>query len=178
MILLRISTVLLLAAAGCHGSVVLDAGSATDGDGSDLAGDPAGETPSWDIPSEPDAVADPPLDSEPREDAPAGGAVGDPCNVHSDCDGVPGEGRMCATELLGLCPFPGGYCSAVCTSDSECGVDGACLDVIGLDRYCFRRCARDEDCRLSESHRCDRMLDTESPTVCMPPSGCMPTPEG
>src|ERR1041384_6610371 len=54
---------------------------------------------------------------------------GKACDDNADC----GSG-MCATQIPGsgllsmLLPAPGGYCTAPCRSDTQCGEGGACLD--------------------------------------------------
>jgi hypothetical protein len=50
-------------------------------------------------------------------------SLGDSCKSMSDCKGA-GE-LQCLTEL-GMQELPGGYCTAQCNTDAECGNNGAC----------------------------------------------------
>jgi hypothetical protein len=102
-----------------------------------------------------------------------GGVVGDPCYSATQCGGVPGAGVTCLTSIMGYITFPGGYCSAVCTSDADCGPEGACVNLSDLGRYCLKRCTSGADCRTSEGYDC--VVVTGAPgTYCLPP---MSSPE-
>jgi hypothetical protein len=55
--------------------------------------------------------------------------------------GAPGGGAM---------PAPGGYCSANCVDDSDCG-GGTCLGGLSfpgasIPGICFKKCSADADC--------------------------------
>jgi hypothetical protein len=101
-------------------------------------------------------------------DGPSGGVVGDACYSASQCGGVPGAGVTCLTSIMGYITFPGGYCSAVCTSDMDCGTGGACVNLADLGRYCLKRCTSAGDCRTSEGYACDVVTGTPG-TFCIPP---------
>lgn len=115
-----------------------------------------------------DTVYDPGPDTPP-----AGGVVGDACTVTANCTGVPGAGRLCLTDLLGYLSFNGGYCSAACTSATDCGAGGDCVDVYGY-RYCLKRCTSAGDCRTAEGYSCTTLPGGPTGTFCLPPS---PDPE-
>jgi len=102
-----------------------------------------------------------------------GGVVGDACYSATQCGGVPGAGVTCLTSIMGYITFPGGYCSAVCTSDMDCGTGGACVNLNDLGRYCLKRCTSAGDCRTSESYGCDVVTGAPG-TYCIPP---MTSPE-
>ena len=97
-----------------------------------------------------------------------GGLVGDACYSATQCGGVPGAGVTCLTSIMGYITFPGGYCSAVCTSDMDCGSSGACVNLNDLGRYCLKRCTSAGDCRTSESYTCDVVTGAPG-TYCIPP---------
>jgi hypothetical protein len=50
----------------------------------------------------------------------------------------------CDTELLCIPDVPGGYCTAECAVDADCGAQGACVA-----NLCYRACDADADCRPS-----------------------------
>jgi hypothetical protein len=90
------------------------------------------------------------------------------------CSGVPGSGRMCIVLLFGYWYFPGGYCSATCTSGTECGSGAACVSLYGFGNYCLKLCSSMSECRWTEGYTCS-LLGSGSPTVCIPP---LPGPDG
>ncbi|MBW2262855.1 MAG: hypothetical protein JRG91_12840, partial [Deltaproteobacteria bacterium] len=113
-----------------------------------------------------DSVPDTPTEGTPD---PTGSAVaGDPCYAATDCGGVPGSSRQCVEDISGYAEFPGGYCTALCTSAIDCGPDAVCADFMGYDFYCFKRCSSDEVCRTGEGYSC-KTLDTGSSLLCLPP---------
>jgi hypothetical protein len=69
-------------------------------------------------------------------------SVGGPCTLDSDCGGAM---AFCITEASqpGL---PGGYCSASCAVDADCGSGAGCVDS-GSGFLCIATCAQDSDCR-------------------------------
>ena len=124
----------------------------------------------------PDIVPDPWPDTPPdvMPDGATGRVVGDPCRRDFQCDGVPGTGRMCLTNLYGYVDFPGGYCSASCTSGTECGVGASCVSLYGFMTLCLKNCTTFFDCRYSEGYTCSS-VGSGSPTFCIPP---LPGPDG
>jgi hypothetical protein len=95
--------------------------------------------------------------------------VGVACRAANGCMG---EKPACQTmlSLLGQdIPFPGGYCSAPCQDNRECGEAGECpvgeslkgipATLRGLvggaaPSNCYERCNADSDCRTDEKYRC------------------------
>jgi hypothetical protein len=70
---------------------------------------------------------------------------------------------------MGYILFPGGYCSAVCTSDPECGPLGDCVNVMDLGRYCLRRCTwTSEECRTAEGYECSLLVGGPDQPYCVP----------
>jgi hypothetical protein len=58
-------------------------------------------------------------------------------------DGTVGSGcGQCDGELMCIEEVPGGYCTAYCTTNSECGTAGVCVGYM-----CFRACNEHADCR-------------------------------
>jgi hypothetical protein len=106
---------------------------------------------------------------DPGED----GVVGDPCYNETDCMSVPGAGRMCLTSVAGVLSFPGGYCSAVCTSGADCGPGAECVELYGSD-YCLKTCTSVSECRASEGYECTTLPGVTGGPYCVPPS---PDPE-
>ena len=129
-----------LAAAGCGGDGVSTPSDTTTEDtgGSDLTDTTPTDTTPPD--TTPDTPPDTPPDTTPdttpdvTPDSTTGGVVGDPCYSSSDCSDVPGAGRLCLNVVGGALSFPGGYCSAVCTSAADCGPGSDCVDLYGIDR--------------------------------------------
>jgi hypothetical protein len=107
-----------------------------------------------------------PVDTGP--DGTGGGVVGDPCYSASQCGGVPGAGVTCLTSIMGYITFPGGYCSAVCTSAADCGVGAECVNLNDLGRYCLKRCSSPGECRTAEGYGCD-VVTGAAGTFCIPP---------
>ncbi len=95
--------------------------------------------------------------------------VGEPCGSANGCKGGKPSCQT-ALDLLGVeVAFPGGYCSASCADNRECGDDGECpvgeaLKAVpelfrGLlsgfaPSHCYQRCTKDSDCRTDEEYRC------------------------
>jgi hypothetical protein len=97
------------------------------------------------------------------------------CRTANTCTG---EAPSCQTmlSLLGQeIPFPGGYCSALCKNNVECGPTGECpvgeslkaltgIPLITPDiratieaaapSHCYERCTMDSQCRTDEGYRC------------------------
>ena len=121
---------------------------------------PFDSRPDWWPDVTPDTGTDVPTDS-------TGGAVGDACTNASSCTGVPGSGRMCLTTVFGYLDFPGGYCSANCTSAAECGSAGACVSIL-FGSYCLESCWSSASCRTSEGYSCQSLFGSGS-MYCLPP---------
>lgn len=102
--------------------------------------------------------------------------AGKACDDNADC----GSG-MCATQIPGagllsmILPAQGGYCTAPCTSDAQCGDGGACLDDLSdldlADSQCYARCSAPADCR--DGYTCAAVITLMGATV----STCRPAPE-
>lgn len=79
------------------------------------------------------------------------GAVGQGCTKGSDCTGV--ASPRCWTSNIndepGNLPTLGGYCTANCVNDSDCGAYGTCQDVLG-QRFCLGRCSGAGGCRVPD----------------------------
>ncbi len=122
----------------------------------------------YDIPGEGTDSTPTDTPSESHVDATGSAEVGDPCYANEDCGGVPGSAKECAFDLFGYAEFPGGYCTAACTSAVDCGPDAVCADFMGYANYCFKRCSSDEVCRTTEGYSC-KTLGTGSTLLCLPP---------
>lgn len=173
----------ILVAAGCGGTVKAR-GDADEDAQPDTAEDVTGDTP-VDSASDaaPDGAEDPATDAprpdaEPdvEPDATGGGLVGDPCvdeTELTDCGGIPSSERFCLNEMRmgpgGALEFPGGYCSAPCEDESDCGTGGLCIRIGYEDSYCFRECTSTGDCR--EGYVCDHFWSPSPPPsdYCIPP---------
>ncbi len=93
-----------------------------------------------------------PMDSGTPSGGLGANVAGKACSTNADC----GSGT-CAMQIPagGALPMllsaPGGYCTAPCSSDAQCGEGGACLDDLGdldlADSQCYGRCATTDDCR-------------------------------
>jgi hypothetical protein len=101
---------------------------------------------------------------DPLPDAVAGSA----CATDAECAGVMGA---CASELPaaggGSVATPGGYCTAACEVNLDCGSTGAvCVQTRGGAR-CFKTCATMADCR--EGYVCGERGGGDMPSiVCTP----------
>jgi hypothetical protein len=120
--------------------------------------------------SSPDAGGDAPAAK--RDQVTNAGAA---CRTANTCTG---QAPTCQTMLLLLgqeIPFPGGYCSAPCQNNVECGPTGECpvseslkgLSSIPLitpeiratleaaiPSHCYERCTTDSQCRTEDGYRC------------------------
>ncbi len=113
----------------------------------------------------PDSPPDMPPDIPP--DGPTG-IVGDACSSAAQCAAVPGSGRTCVTTLFGMIEFPNGYCSATCTSSSDCGASGSCVSLYGYGSYCLRSCTTSSQCRTWDGYSCSTLPSTPG-MYCLPP---------
>lgn len=113
-----------------------------------------------------------------------GGPLGSACTANTECTGA---NARCVTQLLVL-PIPGGYCSAHCTNDRQCGPTGACpfAGVAGLAKaflpdagaladsasVCVKKCTTAADCRTG--YVCQALpqipfILTSTAKLCIPP---------
>lgn len=108
----------------------------------------------------PDPSTEPP--EEAIDDTPAEGwgdaRVGEACEAATDCGGVPSPAPNCMTDIMGYVEFPGGYCSADCTSDDECGEtgEGTCINAY-IMTLCLKNCTESSECRTSEGYDCGEL---------------------
>lgn len=89
------------------------------------------------------------------------------CATDAECAGVMGA---CATMLPaaggGEIAAPGGYCTATCEIDADCGAGGLCVSTREGGR-CMKPCAMETECR--EGFVCGpRGFGDMPPTVCTP----------
>jgi len=87
------------------------------------------------------------------------GALGESCRTTADC----GAGLSCSAVTDG---YPGGFCTAACTSSSTCGM-GACTPV-GTAQLCTPTCTTDSQCR--QGYLCCAYLGD----ACVPSPYCIP----
>lgn len=179
------SVVLVLLVAGypgsCGGGSVLVTGDAGQGNESDLAGDPdmadtdlvPGEPPG---PEDDSSLEDVPDDAgiagtddpDEEEEIDCEGYTGDSCHSSDECGCVPGAGRECLTNLSGYVTFPGGYCSAACTSDSECGEGARCVAITTGHQMCLKLCRSTSQCRMAEGYTCEPIpMSADTNTYCL-----------
>jgi hypothetical protein len=105
--------------------------------------------------------------------------AGAACRTANTCMG---EAPSCQTmlSLLGQqIPFPGGYCSAACKNNIECGPTAECpvgesLKTLtasplipaefrgtieaAAPSHCYERCTMDSQCRVAEGYRCTSIV--------------------
>ncbi|HVZ32693.1 MAG TPA: hypothetical protein VG963_09725 [Polyangiaceae bacterium] len=95
--------------------------------------------------------------------------VGAECTSNSDCKG---KGTiMCYNNFLGT-DYPGGYCSAACMADDECGTNGACpvaqlntLPLVGtfvaglLPENCLLKCDKSQSSACRTGYNCQSLDD-------------------
>lgn len=94
--------------------------------------------------------------------------VGAACHEDLACSGAT---ATCLTRSSTATIYPGGYCTATCASDAECGPDGVCpigeaerleprYDFIASwPRKCFRRCALDAESGCRPDYRCRSLAE-------------------
>jgi hypothetical protein len=97
--------------------------------------------------------------------------VGDRCTGDGDCAGVPSPEATCMSDFMGYVELPGGYCSAPCTSGSDCGPLGDCVDFFGYGAYCLRACSTPGECRTAEGYSCSELPAGLGGPYCIPPFG-------
>ena len=75
--------------------------------------------------------------------SPASPSLGDPCASDTDC------AHRCVTGP----DFPGGFCTQTCTSDADCGPNGACVN--RNNGICLFRCPQINCSFVGDNWRCD-----------------------
>jgi hypothetical protein len=114
--------------------------------------------------------------------------AGNACKTDGDC-----ANGMCLTSIAGAfggasMEAPGGYCSAGCTTDAECGEGGVCARAFpsfagapATPGHCMKGCGTAEECR--DGYRCVNALgmapsgNPMDPTAALlGPAACQPTP--
>lgn len=78
-----------------------------------------------------DETSDEQTEQAPEQQELEDGSVGSACG---ECDG----------DLVCVADVPGGYCTTQCSTNADCGADGACVENV-----CYRACGDDTDCRPS-----------------------------
>jgi len=123
-----------------------------------------------------DAISDPHFDTLPDvpdvsdDGACLVGLVGDPCSSASQCNCVPSSARECLTTIFGYLDFPGGYCSARCTTPAECGTGANCAEITSSTLYCLKLCSSASQCRMAEGYDCTTIpMSSDTRTYCLPP---------
>jgi hypothetical protein len=137
-------------------------GCGSDSSGSGDAGPPDGPPP-------PDSGPDaPPPDAAPPDGPPPTG-IGALCPVGNECN----PGLLCLDENADAELPPNGYCTAMCTSDLDCGWDSFCSPPLGGGiRLCFQRCETDEtECQGAPERVCGDLLGG---VVATSERGCFP----
>jgi hypothetical protein len=164
-----------LALALVMGGALVLAGCGDGGGGGDDEDTSEDSTPGDTVSDMTDAIPDP--TTEPPEDTPTEGTpdytpgdalVGDPCTVVDDCAGIPSSAVNCMTDIMGMIEFPGGYCSADCTTDDDCGEGATCYSAGGFLTLCLKDCTSDSDCRESEGYGCDEIPYLGGGPFCIP----------
>ena len=92
--------------------------------------------------------------------------VGDACSTIEHCSCVPSILPNCMTELATFGTFPGGYCSATCVIDFDCGDGADCIN-LGMLHFCLRACVDDYGCRYNEGYTC-REVSEGGKAYCLP----------
>ncbi len=124
-------------------------------------------------------IPDGALNDAGTDSGPPPSATGAACMSDADCSGTAGT---CLTEAMtGLA---GGYCSAFCTSDSDCASDAMCVQIDRTNSVCLVNCdpTGTNQCRMG--YGCANGVGI--PPVCLPgcedatdcPSGDMCQPGG
>ncbi|MFH1435331.1 MAG: hypothetical protein ABIJ56_06410 [Pseudomonadota bacterium] len=97
------------------------------------------------------------------------GLTGDPCATPAQCSCVPSSSRECLATISGYLTFPGGYCSARCTSPTECGSGAQCAEVVTGASTCLKVCTSASQCRMAEGYACTRIpMSSDTRTYCLP----------
>jgi hypothetical protein len=143
-----------------------------DGGSGDDIGTPRDFAAVMDFATPPDDLATPPGNQP----------IGGPCAANLDC--IEGKVPVCwkATVFNTMAgqAVPGGYCSAKCASDLDCGANGECVDFGLSGKWCLAICAGPNDCR-GQGYACylAYFLNAQN-DLCFPASNltCDPTGAG
>ena len=73
--------------------------------------------------------------------------IGDACSDPNECPGGPAGAGFCSFTL------PMGYCTRTCRIDGDCDARSFCAVNAG-SLICFRRCATNADCRVTDGYAC------------------------
>jgi hypothetical protein len=91
----------------------------------------------------------------PRADTLPDGVVGTPCGTDAQCEGgaaVCFDGLPRSVLAEGPVPAEGGYCSAACLFDEDCGAGAQCISGGTAGGQCMANCDDASPCR--EGYRC------------------------
>lgn len=79
---------------------------------------------------------------------PMSGGIGDPCTDDTGCKVGPSPKCWKSNVLNNTSnpPTPGGYCSAACTADAQCGAGNRCVN-LGPGSFCLAGCSNATTCR-------------------------------
>lgn len=61
--------------------------------------------------------------------------VGTACTVATQATACTGAAAVCQTTTFSMAPIPGGSCSAVCSSNAECGPNGNCATGVAIKNF-------------------------------------------
>jgi hypothetical protein len=129
------------------------------------------------------------------------GVLGTPCKVNADCQGGANARCLTTVALLNNMAFPGGFCTTLCRTNTQCTAGGQCPlgSMVGLaQRFipdagaaaaeistCMKSCTTQADCRTGYSCAAlpasPLMPGARNPsTFCQPPmpDGGLPTLPG
>lgn len=107
------------------------------------------------------------------EDGLADGVAGRACKRDADCPGGRCSAVLHIVSLDDGVAAPGGYCTASCESDSDCGAEGICSVPAGeLEGECLVRCTAADACR--EGYLCTGLVQLGAARVA---GTCRPKPE-
>lgn len=106
--------------------------------------------------------------------------AGAACTSANSCEGAANAtGRTCLSQLTAptgpAISFPGGYCSASCQANIECGAGAECPVAESLKAFpipnlgsfipsdCYKTCQTDADCRMGDKYRCSTIVAALTP---------------
>jgi hypothetical protein len=92
-------------------------------------------------------------------------SVGEACDAKRGCEEEDGCKQSTA---IGVVPvtFPGGYCTAACTTNDDCPDGTGCVTSAG---QCMDLCAGAVECRTAEGYTCQNLpLQSTGPKYCLP----------